>query len=525
VISSSVVEKAPFSLFSWVKKIACLLEQRSGLLLLSVTALYMAAAIAIASAKLLWNDELFTFYIARLPTMADVYRALLTGAEQLPPLFFIITRAFTALFGSSPVAYRLPEILGFWLMSASLFWFVRSRAGTAYGLVAMLTPMLSGAFYFADEARPYGLVLGFAGLALLCWQTAAAGCKRTLSLVGLCVCLASALCCHYYAVLCWIPFLLGEVVRTVIKKRIDVWIWASLILGLLPLVLLFRLINAAREYSSHFWAKPHWSMAFNFYRDLLTPAILMFVGMLLILAWCLRGGSPKISPPADEDSGLRAHESAAVFGFLLIPLVGIVLAKVVTGAFADRYVMPAVIGVSVVIACSISVIVKRQSTAGVMLAALSLTLFAIDTIKTYRQLRAEAEERAMLYRTLQSQAQGSIPVVIAGPHLFLELSYLAVKQGQKPNFVFLSDTSLALRYTETDDLERGLHALRDKAAAPLNILDFHTFCKEHREFLVYERAEQFSYWLPSELMNEKPTISVAGMSGGHFLLRISAAKN
>jgi len=52
-----------------------------------------------AGRKLMWNDELYTYYIAMLPSMHDVWNALLARGEQTPPLFFASTRLSFRLFG------------------------------------------------------------------------------------------------------------------------------------------------------------------------------------------------------------------------------------------------------------------------------------------------------------------------------------------------------------------------------------------------------------------------------------------
>src|SRR5262249_59405280 len=131
-----------------------------------------------------WNDELFTLYIARLPTYADIWSFLASGVEQLPPTFHILARLCMKLFGVNPWALRLPEILGVGVMSLCLFVVVSRRSSAVYGLIAMLLPLVTHVFYYATEARPYGLVLGCAALSLLCWQSAADDRRRGFSLVG-----------------------------------------------------------------------------------------------------------------------------------------------------------------------------------------------------------------------------------------------------------------------------------------------------------------------------------------------------
>jgi hypothetical protein len=129
------------------------LERKRLWLLGCWTVFYLVVACVLTQEKPFWNDELFTFYISRQPRLPDVWSALLTGAEQIPPLFFMITRTFTAVLGPTQFGFRLPEILGFWLMSVSMFHFVRARSSATCALIAMTFPMVTAAFDYAYEAR------------------------------------------------------------------------------------------------------------------------------------------------------------------------------------------------------------------------------------------------------------------------------------------------------------------------------------------------------------------------------------
>jgi hypothetical protein len=482
-----------------------------------VSIVYFAIAGFLGFEKQLWNEELFTFYIAQLPTFGDVWRALLTGAEQLPPLFFVITRAFIAVFGSSPLAFRLPEILGFWFMSASLFCFVRKRSSAPYAFIAMLLPMVTIAFRYAYEARPYGLILGFSALALLCWQSAAEGRMRTLSLIGLSLSLAAALSCHYYAILCFAPFALGEGARTVVRRRLDFWIWIALISALLPLALFLPLIKAAMGYASTFWARPTWTGPIDFYREVLSQiALLMLLAITIILGLYSGARSREGTARARKPGTLPSHEIAAAFGFVLLPVIAVVLAKAITGVFTDRYALSAVIGVSILLAWSLSVIGRESGTAGLLIAAMLVAFFGIESARTYQHLAAEVQERAALHRFLRSYAVGDVPLVIAGPHLFFELSHDAAQRQEKRNFIYLADTALAIQYLHTDDIDRGLLNLRHWA--PLDVRDFQRFCASNREFLFYDEPEVFS-WVARELFKERKLTVVAQNAGG-LLFRV-----
>ena len=134
--------------------------------------LYLLATCYRASRKLFWFDELFTVYISRLPDLASVWNALKEGADFNPPLFYALTKFFESLDGEGPIATRLPAILGFWIFCLCLFRFVSIRTSVLAGLISMLFPLVTTAYFYAYEARAHGVVLGFCGIALICWQAA-----------------------------------------------------------------------------------------------------------------------------------------------------------------------------------------------------------------------------------------------------------------------------------------------------------------------------------------------------------------
>ena len=138
---------------------------------LGVTALaYLTATAWLAVRDQLWNDELFTYYFAHLPDFRDVWDQLSTGVEQTPPLYYAMTRGALRAFGDNNRALRLPGLVGVLVACACLYTFVARRSSLIYGLIAALIVLSSQAVFYAHEARPYGVVLGFAAAALLCWQ-------------------------------------------------------------------------------------------------------------------------------------------------------------------------------------------------------------------------------------------------------------------------------------------------------------------------------------------------------------------
>lgn len=457
---------------------------RPGWLLLLLGGVYFIGFGLIASKLVISNDELFTLYIARLPHFRDVWAALATGAEQTPPFFYAMSRADIHLFGTSGLALRLPELLAFALMCLCIFHIVARRTSAVYGFLAMLFPFMTTAFNYVFEARAYALVLAFSALGLLCWIWAAESRRRALALAGLAVSLAAAISSHYYAVLSLFPIGLGEVVRSFRRRRIDLAVWLALALSLVPLLVFLPLIQSARKFAPNFWAKPHWSSMGYFYEHfLLTPSAVPLLAIFLaVVAY-----SALRRPEADVDETptrafMPLHEVAAAVGFLLIPVVAVVMAKTLVGAFSDRYALPAVIGLSIIVGWGLCSALRGRRAPAVALALLLLAFLAVKEVQTWRRVAADSVLHSSTYAFLESNAQGDAPIVISGPMEFTELTYQAPR-SLAGRLTYLADPDLALRYTGTDDPEKGLVEM--KSWAGLNVQPFRGFVDSGQRCYVF----------------------------------------
>jgi Dolichyl-phosphate-mannose-protein mannosyltransferase len=481
-----------------------------------ISILYFAATLALAHVKPFWNDELFTLYIARRPGMRGVWDALLTGAEALPPLFYAITKASIGIVRYTHIGMRLPEILGFWLMLVSLYGVARRFVSVPYAIFATVFPLLTGAFDYAYEARPYALVLGFCGCALWCWFEGTGGTRRSLAVVGLAVSLAAALTCHYYAILAFLPLAAGEAVRSWQRRRLDLPVLIAFLVAIAPLVVLFPLIRAAHSFSTTFWAKPEWESTINFYQAVLYPSeLLLFAVPLALVVHGLinseiAGASPGRLPISL--SGL-----VIVVGFALLPVAAVILAKTITHAYTDRYALIAVIGLTGVLVWALSRLASDGTIPALLLIFLGVALFGVQSVRHYRALVGSAGNDEQTLRFLVDTAGGQ-PVAIQDPHLFFELS--ALLNGRVGlTLVYLFDRERALAYTGTDTVELGLMTL--KSWAPLHLEKFDDFVARKSPILVYtppplSEPSVFG-WLVRELERDHWHFTVSAHNGEHPL--------
>jgi len=173
--------------------------------------------------------------------------------------------------------------------------------------------------------------------------------------------------------------------------------------------------------------------------------------------------------------------SAAV-GFLLIPVVAVVMAKTVVGAFSDRYALPAVVGLSIIVGWGLCSALAGRRAPAVALGLLLLVFLGVKEVQTCRRVAAMRSVQATTYTFLEGNAQGDGPIVISGPMDFTELTYTAPR-SLKGRLTYLADPEMALRYTGTDDPEKGLVEM--KSWAGLNVKSFRDFLASGKRCYIF----------------------------------------
>jgi hypothetical protein len=483
--------------------------------------LYLAVTIVFAQRKLMWNDELYTYYMARLPTMSDVWAALMSRGEQTPPFFYWTTRMSFHLFGVNNLSVRLPEMIGFWVMLASVYVLVARRASSLAGLCAAAVPLVTTAYSYAFEARPYGLLLGFCALALVSWQSVTLNRRRSISLVSLGASVAAAVSTQYYGVLVLLPLAVGEGVLSLIRRRFDIAVWAALAVSIVPLALQLPLIRAGASYSSAFWSPPQWVNVPDFYTDLLTPAIVP-VAFILVLGgiYSMMTGSDQGDAGTSTPRVLPWHEVAAAGGFIIIPVVCVVLAKVSTGAFVNRYAIPAVIGFAVLVG---SATAFRRSAALRLVIAVSLTgWFLLSQAREFIEPTGFSMpvSQAQVNRATEwlASRDRDLPVVVADAQTFAVLSHYGSGEV-KSRIVYLADPDLALKHLGHNSVERGMLDLL-RPWFHMNVVEFESYMAAHSRFLVYGDFVRLSFlnWLVPELHARGWRTELLNRAGDNLLL-------
>ncbi len=464
-----------------------------------VLLVYIVVALRVISVKPLWHDEIFTIYLCRLPGMADVWTALATGLEQMPPFSHVISRAAYQLAGGGAFAIRLPSVIGFAVMAICLFAFLARRLPRSYALAGMLVPFFTGAAHFGYEGRSYGVVLGCTGVAMVAWQ-AVYGRMRKTALALLWLACAAAVSNHYYAVLILMPLGLGEIVRSVQRRRVDRAVWAALVLSLLPLVFFLPLIRSARSYAAAFWAKPGFSSIGEAYGRMIDIALPVLVALALLWFAYIVVSRRR---DAHVDAANLAPELAVAGGFLALPLA-MVAASFVTHAFEPRYSIWGVIGLALGISYAAYLTTAGSRAFGAAMAACLLAAFSLAQVIELRRVGHRSPEALEALEPLLSKG---LPIVYADPLNYLQAAYYGSAELNARVF-YVTDPAAALQRVGTDSPERALILL--SRIAPLHLVPLNDFMAQHSHFLVLESGE-FS-WVVQELAARRKLVRVTEAS-------------
>ena len=349
---------------------------------LLISALYFTDTLLRTTLKTFWYDELVTVYLCRLPTFHATWTAVLNGADLNPPLFYLLTRWAQHFSGEGLIATRLPAILGFWIFGACLYLFVARRLGPICGCIAALAPWFTLADYYAYEARPHGAMLAWCGLMLVSWQcsrdrTPSTKWRSGLYSFAFFLSFLAGLLTHVYAVFLGVPFALVELDSLLRRKPIRIPICIALVLA--PCLVAPLYLRLAHIYTSGITGGVHqhpYEIVQQFLLAIFGPTLVLLILLLALLAW--RRSQTRVADQAAMS--LRREELVVSIGFLLLPMLGVVAAKVMHGPYFNRYFLAVTAGFAVLLAQAVAPRSGRRPFLAPALAAIMLFLLGADTL-------------------------------------------------------------------------------------------------------------------------------------------------
>jgi hypothetical protein len=499
------------------------LSRTKYVLIILFTIAYLFQTCYFAHRKLFWFDELFTVYISRLPDLSSMWHVLSEGVDFNPPLVYALTRVSVLLLGEGQVTVRLPAIVGFGVFCLCLFRFVSIRSSILGGYVSMLFPLVTGAYWYAYEARPYGALLGFCGVALICWQGATMQSERRwFWLTGLAGALACAMLIHSYAVLLFLPIGFGELARSVRLRRVDWPVWVAIIVpsaAMLPSLTLLH--NAQSNLNVQGFFQPTLPKLAAAYVSYLAPATGVLSGAFVLML-VSRMSRPANVTQLTHVAKHQLHEFVALFVFVAIPVFAYLAAKITGAPFLSRYGISCIAG----FAGLLGIALARRPPIAIGVLFLLVTQIGIGFIQFKRNsfilepstslaLSTSAPDFMQRYTQMASVQDNESPIVLLDDLEFLPTFYYA-PVGVASRLTHLVDP-------KTDPNSPGFLMLRKCCNAAGNAPYLSDFLSSHDRFLAYG-GPRSAGWLNYYRIRAGATVIVERMSGTDFLVSVTITK-
>jgi 4-amino-4-deoxy-L-arabinose transferase-like glycosyltransferase len=435
--------------------------------------LVLTAVISLAWShhKLMSQDEFFVLQTDSAATISQLIHIQRTTPISLDPLtYHLLAQASMRVFGANAFALRLPSFLGYLLMQVCLFVFVRRLAGDRAAIFALAFPALTATLFYSAEARPYGLLLGLYALTLVAWQAAVRrgdnpGTPRLASETWvvfplLTLSIALTLNAHYFGILLLIPLCAAELARILHRRRIDFSVVFAILLGMAGIVFALPFQSAAAEFRQHYYNGGTVGIRAisQSYRSLFVDythtspgtqrlvAVLFVLCALALVAACARRYRNGTLP-------LPFPESIFIFTLAALPFFGYLLARFVTHSIEVRYVLSAIIGITVLLAVVVARTLRSSANYALAVVLLFFAILSTGIYRIYAEARASDEIRASLILTPQQKA-----AVLASPTQLLyiqDMGHFEVASYYEPDLIVASH--MALLYSRDEELRWDQH--------------------------------------------------------------------
>ena len=438
--------------------------------------------------KQLWLDEIFTIIVSSQPDLHHFAAAM--PAEGNPPLNTFLTRLVIKVFGISQITVRLVPLAGFLTAVTGVYIFVRREAGRGFGIFAVLLAVLGPVWQYSYEARPYGVLLAMFMVALVGWQTAThiqdsdLDRSRIPALFCMAVGILGCAFSHYIGLIeIGVPLLVGEAVRTYLRRRVD---WPLVLTGLCcssSLLLIVPMMKRTHDIviaRSTILQPPltlhkvldYFKYAVTSWPQVMDNRIVLFAIVVAFVTWSPARKRLSLYASNKSAAPARTHVLWACFAAsLLIPITWLAM-FLGRGWYFCRYGIAAALGI-VLWFC---LLLARRKIRLPELVTVLLVIVAAQYLHEFEhEFRASPTTAASEAGELIKDYPSDLPVVVTDSMAYPTLWWYA-SVAEKPRIVFLGEPG------STDLLTAGLMSEKPYFHAP--ILDFDSFTNQTSHFLL-----------------------------------------
>lgn len=496
------------------------IAQRPVVFLVWFSCAYFLASLGLARERYFDFDELFTLHVGQLP-VSRMMAELAAGIEPHPPLSYLLVHLGIQLPGNLEVTARVGSILFFWLCCLSIFFIVRRQAGFRWAALAAMFPCFT-ALYFEEayHARAYAMLLGSVAVAYLAWQRATTDSRRLGWLVLLGVSLGVANGSHYYAILNSFPIVLGEIVRLIRNRKIDVPVWIALAASYGVVVSLIPIIIQSRKAYGVVWQQGiYWEQLFHTYPVLFASAIVPTAGALLMAGIASLGGTPRRESRLGRRRMGPLPERVAALAFLLVPFIATVPVYLAFhGGYQDRYFCAVTFGFCLLPPLLWPDLWESRQKLGTAIVLVFLAGMSLQALRPLKRLIANRPLPPIAHSLLVNAPAGQ-EIVVPDALAFLPLAYYA-PPSLANRIDFLAWPEVRLQALGENSIEVNLLGLR--RVSRFRLLDYQEFTAGHPQFLLWwdSQSQLRRSWQLERLLTDGFNVNVIAASDSVQLLQV-----
>jgi len=453
------------------------LERPDWLVLTGGLAAFVAITLPTLAKSSVWFDEAFGAYLIRFDFF-DVARY--TASDVHPPFYYWLLKIWGHFFGHSEFALRSMSVL--FMMVAIFFGFVlvkrlfNRRAAWLSLLFMVLAPML---VRYSQEMRMYALVSAIA-LAATYTLVIAVESKRKLPWIVYGLLVGLGMWTHYFSALIWLSHWAWRawVLRDKNRKKFmktffsKEWVLAHVVaVGFFLPWLPFLVHQYLDVQINGFWIPPVSPVTLPnlftnalYYQDQDTVNSWTTV-LLFVLAATLTVLGVKLYRSLSKD---QRGKYLLVAALTFMPMVFLVILSLppARSTFIDRYLIPAMVGVSLFIGVTLALSdrLKPLHRNGLVVLVAGVMIFGITNVYqlgNYNKTLHSSNNTRQTIEAITARSTGNEPVITDSPWLFYEAVFYSTSRHE----VYFIDANVDYKYGSLNMLRyNDQHKIKDLAA-------------------------------------------------------------
>lgn len=431
--------------------------------LLTATLLAMAISLIIGLNQSLWFDEVYSVMLAKQP-IGELFR--LTAIDTHPPLYYLLLKAWMAIFGSSELALRSLSILAFGGVVIVAGLLARRMFGVRAALITL--PFIVFAPFmlrYGFEIRMYAIasLIGIAATYVLVMALRAKNNRTKWWLyVAYSLLVVVGVYTLYYLALLWVAHALWLVWTSVQdKKPFAKWDWPLAYVGsavlflpwiptfisqidngaLTPVVQSLTLDQLLSIVTFNFLYQPSWQVG-------VTASILVIFVISAITYFAIK---------AFKNVSLEQRKYLVLLAlYVVVPIILLMLVSLRKPMYVERYLAHIIIGGLLFIGATIAIATYKNASkhiwlaAGMLLAVMAIGTVHLVQIGNYNFQRLQQPTANQVAAYVEPMCSSSAAIVAEDPYFAMELSY------------YLPNCQVHF-YSETAELSGGYAMLSNSA--------------------------------------------------------------